>query len=228
MTMLTETPHRTPGRPRTNPESPVRVRKKPPTFEDVAPSTRVWILRLAASVRNKLTVDGETHCWVHPVGCAAQTSQPDGIKRSLGKYVWETFHPEDAPLYTGPVGDPMTISIQARETCTKGCINPDHLTKMTAAERAHRGRPAGQSPFMGVVFHQPSGTWQARFHSDGQMYSGGYFPTDGEAAIRYDQISVSIDPNRPNNHSMGLLDVVPVPVPPNERKLTSRYRGVFW
>jgi hypothetical protein len=207
--------------------TPTRIRKKPPEFLELSPRMRAKIFELAPSVRNKITIQGPDNCWVHPVGVMAQTSQPDGIRKSLGKYVWETFNPDDT-IYTGAVGDPMTDSIQALPTCVEGCCRPDHLTKMTAAERSKRGRPEGNSKFMGVVAHRQSGTWQARFHSGGEMYSGGYFPTDREAAIRYDQISAFIDPDRPTNYSMGLLRVVPVATPPNDRKLTSSYRGVFW
>lgn len=215
---------------KTTPTTPTkkRIRKTPPTFDEVSPRMRAKIAELAPSVRNKITIAGADNCWVHPVGVMAQTTQTDGVRKSLGKYVWETYHPEDAPLYTGAVGDPMTISIQPLDSCEQGCIRPDHLTMMTAAERSHRGRPEGRSKFMGVVEHKLSGTWQARFHANGEMYSGGYFPTDREAAIRYDQISAFIDPDRPTNYSMGLLRVVPTPVAPNERKVSSQYRGVFW
>jgi len=210
------------------PTTPKRIRKTPPTFDEISPRQRERIFELAASVRNKLTIEGPDNCWVHPVGVLAQTAQPDGVRKALGKYVWQTFFPEDGELYTGAVGDPMTISIQPREDCVPGCIRPEHLTKMTAAERSHRGRPAGSSKYVGVVEHKPSKTWQARFHANGDMFSGGYFPTDREAAIRYDQISTFVDPERPTNYSMGLLKVVPTPVPPNDRKLSSEYRGVFW
>jgi hypothetical protein len=205
-----------------------RVRKPPPEFGELSPRQRDKIFKLAATVRNKITIQGPDKCWVHPVGVLAQTAQPDGIRKSLGKYVWQTFHPEDGELYTGAVGDPMTISIQPLDTCVKGCVRPDHLTKMTAAERSHRGRPDGSSRYMGVVEHKLSGTWQARFHANGDMFSGGYFPTDREAAIRYDQMAAFLDPERPTNYSMGLVKVVPVPTPPNDRKVSSEYRGVFW
>jgi hypothetical protein len=205
-----------------------RIRKTPPEFLELSPQQRAKIFELAATVRNKITIQGPDKCWVHPVGVLAQTAQPDGLRKSLGKYVWELFHPDDEPLYTGAVGDPMTISVQARPSCEEGCVRPDHLNIMTSAERSKRGRPAGLSKYMGVVEHKQSNSWQARFHANGEMFSGGYFPTDREAAIRYDQISAFVDPERPTNYSMGLLKVVPVPTPANERKLTSSHRGVFW
>lgn len=208
--------------------TPKRIRKPAPKFEELSERDRERIFELNPTVRNKLTIQGPDDCWVHPVGVLAQTAQPDGIRKSLGKYVWQTFHPEDGELYTGAVGDPMTISIQPLDTCQPGCIRPEHLTKMTAAERSHRGRPAGSSPYVGVVEHKLSNLWQARFHASGEMYSGGYYPTDREAAIRYDQMATFLDPDRPTNFSMGLVNVKPVPVPPNDRQLTSEYRGVFW
>ena len=208
--------------------TPKRIRKAPPEFLELSPKMRDKIFKLAPSVRNKLTIEGPDNCWVHNVGVMAQTAQPDGIRKSLGKYVWETFNPEDAPLYTGAVGDPMTISIRPLDSCVEGCVRPDHLTKMTATERSHRGRPEGITKYVGVVEHKQSGTFQARFHANGEMYSGGYFPTEREAAIRYDQMATFIDPDRPTNYSMGLLKVIPEPVAPNDRKLSSQYRGVFF
>jgi hypothetical protein len=204
-----------------------RIRKAPPTFDELSPSQRAKINELAPSVRNKLTIQGPDNCWVHPMGVLGQTAHPDGVRQSLGKYVWAVFHPEDEP-YTGAVGDPMTSSIRPRPECVDGCIRPDHLSKMSAAERSKKGRPEGATPYVGVVPHRQSGLFQARFHADNTMYSGGYFNTAEEAAVRYDSMASFYDPDRPTNYSMGLVKTKPKPAPENERKITSKHRGVFW
>lgn len=80
----------------------------------------------------------------------------------------------------GPI--PEGMQIDHRTTCSKLCVNPDHLRLATPKQNGeNRASTRATSGYRGVRLHR-SGRWEAHVTHHGKFVSAGYFDTAEEAA----------------------------------------------